>query len=460
MAIFGNSNSLPISLVISLSKTLQGLHWDQVPDDNDDDVAARGILYLLIFQQLGQLLRWSWGYHVLLAPEKKYSDGESDMECPRFIEEGLGSDAHTQASDSETDSQCGSDSYQKTLATSENDASAEVLEAENESQNRESSLTSLSFPYVDPSSDMNSLVLRAEPNSTDALIDAATRIHPVYETFGNAISDPNDSNEGSTTATESDIASSNQSMTRKSFYGLKQRLSNSIDQMRNTTCQIMKIATSGLEKLRRVIPKPIRKASRKVCALMRRFFIDLWTFMNPPLWAMLIAVIIASIPELQEFFFKPGTFIQNSITRAIDQSGGVAVPLILVVLGGNLARNTHPQEIDRIKSDEEVKEERNILIASLLSRMVLPTLLMTPLLGVTAWLVPVSILDDPIFIIVCFLLIGSPSALQLAQICQLNNVYVETMSKVLFHSYVLWILPNTLTLVLLGLEILNWAKVI
>jgi len=42
MGVFGNSNSLPISLVISLSQTLKGLHWDQIPGDNDDEVAAQG----------------------------------------------------------------------------------------------------------------------------------------------------------------------------------------------------------------------------------------------------------------------------------------------------------------------------------------------------------------------------------------------------------------------------------
>src|SRR4051794_34959361 len=76
MGVFGNSNSLPISLVLSLSFTLKGLHWDQIPGDNDNDVAARGILYLLIFQQLGQLMRWSWGYHVLLAPPATYTIAE------------------------------------------------------------------------------------------------------------------------------------------------------------------------------------------------------------------------------------------------------------------------------------------------------------------------------------------------------------------------------------------------
>jgi hypothetical protein len=36
------------------------------------------------------------------------------------------------------------------------------------------------------------------------------------------------------------------------------------------------------------------------------------------------------------------------------------------------------------------------------------------------------------------LLAGAPSALQLSQICQINNVYMGVMSKLLVHSYVFW----------------------
>ncbi|EXA32422.1 hypothetical protein FOVG_16343 [Fusarium oxysporum f. sp. pisi HDV247] len=51
--------------------------------DNNEEVGARGILYLLIFQQLHQFVRWSWGYHVLLIPKDK------DPEYPQDIgEEG------------------------------------------------------------------------------------------------------------------------------------------------------------------------------------------------------------------------------------------------------------------------------------------------------------------------------------------------------------------------------------
>jgi choline kinase len=203
------------------------------------------------------------------------------------------------------------------------------------------------------------------------------------------------------------------------------------------------------------LPKWLQRVLSKIGAGLSKFFKGVWDFMNPPLWAMLIAILVASIPPLQSLFFTPGTFINTSVTRAVNQSGQVAVPLILVVLGANLARNTLPKEDQHSIEDPSV--EKKLVIASLISRMLIPTLLMAPMLALTAKYVPVSILDDPIFIIVCFLLSGAPSALQLAQICQINNVYMGAMSKILFQSYVVWILPSTLLLVMLALETVEWA---
>lgn len=173
---------------------------------------------------------------------------------------------------------------------------------------------------------------------------------------------------------------------------------------------------------------------------------------------MLAALVVASVPDLQHVFFTEGTLVNNSLTRAIAQSGGVAVPLILVVLGANLARSTLPR--DQIAtSPGEKKEERRLLWASLISRMLLPTIVMAPILALIAKFIPVSILDDPIFIIVCFLLTGAPSALQLAQICQINGVFMGAMSNLLVASYVVAIFPSTLTLVLLALEVVEWAVI-
>jgi predicted permease len=139
----------------------------------------------------------------------------------------------------------------------------------------------------------------------------------------------------------------------------------------------------------------------RIYNLLSRFLAGAWEFMNPPLWAMLIAVIIASIPKLQHLFFADGSFIANSVTSAIAQSGGVAVPLILVVLGANLARNTLPKEAYD-ENSEENQIGTKLLVASLISRMLLPTIIMAPMLALAAKYVPVSILDDPIFVIVCF----------------------------------------------------------
>ena len=133
---------------------------------------------------------------------------------------------------------------------------------------------------------------------------------------------------------------------------------------------------------------------------------------------------------------------------AIHGHGAVAVPLILVVLGGNLARNTIPKNQPGDITDP--KEEKRLLYASLLARMVFPTIVMAPFLALVAKYVPVSIVDDKIFIVVAFLLTGAPSALQLSAITQTNNVYPTVMSNILFQSYVVWILPSTLILVRSG----------
>ena len=183
------------------------------------------------------------------------------------------------------------------------------------------------------------------------------------------------------------------------------------------------------------LPPLAQRVLGKVYVVIQKLANAIWQSLNPPLLAMGAALLVASIPSLQRLFFSDGTFVKNSITSAIRQSGGVAVPLILVVLGANLARSS---EHDSRQNERDSKVETRLLIASLLSRMVLPTVFMAPLLAIAAKYIPVSILDDPIFVIVCFLLAGAPSALQLAQICQINDVYMGAMTRILFHSYVIW----------------------
>ncbi|UKZ81198.1 hypothetical protein TrVFT333_008970 [Trichoderma virens FT-333] len=419
MGVFGNSNSLPISLVLSLSQTIKGLHWDRIPGDNDDEVGARGILYLLIFQQLGQLVRWSWGYHVLLATKDKYPEYQDEL-----IEEG-----QYRYSDEEPNSE-----QEPEILISGLDGDTEN---DGDSNDSEDYIPAGRTPIANTS--------RASlAGSTVEDADMLNFKKGNFAAHGHALADSDP---------EDDILS---------FPRIRLRDETEVQQgvfghVKKYLKSLKERAGSAMTRQYQRLPQPVQTVLSFIYASITKSVKFAWEFMNPPLWAMLFAVIVASVPRLQQLFFEEGSFVKNSVTNAVQSSGGVAVPLILVVLGANLARNTaaHDTPVD----PEEEKIGNKLLIASLLSRMVLPTLIMAPILALTAKYLPISILDDPIFIIVCFLLTGAPSALQLAQICQINNVFEQTMGRILFQSYVVWILPSTLVLVMMALEVIEWAKV-
>ncbi|KAI0405583.1 auxin efflux carrier superfamily [Xylaria palmicola] len=411
MSVFGNSNSLPISLVISLSQTLKGLSWDRIQGDHSGLVSSRGILYLLIFQQLGQMVRWSWGFHILLAKKDQYEEYQDECaEEGRYRDNDTsggvlipGLDGNTDSSDDELYNPAGRTPVAGTSSTSPADSDDEASTP----KNRTTAVNG------------NSVDIRSGSHAADSLHDIMSFPH---------------------------VQDLDEPAPSKGVWGFFARSKLSL---RRASIRTKDKARHLSQRIYSRLPKGLRWLLEKIANFISEF-------MNPPLWAMLLSIIVASVPSLQKLFFAKGSFVKNSVTDAITQSGGVAVPLILVVLGANLANNTKDSEV---KDSEEAKIGTRLLVASLISRMVLPTLIMTPILALIAKHIPVSILDDPIFIVVCFLLTGAPSALQLAQICQINEVYEGVMSKILFQSYVVWILPSTLVLVMLALETLEWANV-
>lgn len=428
MAVFGNSNSLPISLVMSLSQTLKGLHWDRIPNDSDDEVAARGILYLLIFQQLGQLVRWSWGYHVLLAPKERHLEEADSVRTQ--IERGQErySDNPEQTDPDEPLIRTRSDEDWDSLVDRSHDGS-EFPSGE------QTPVTARAYSHTK----LSTLQSQVEPHTANFLDDTDGEVSDEDQTptlLGPPPPGPflpRQSSHGAILSFPHVEVSRREPSKEKGLQGAAQQLKRLLRRGRERSGEAFKTtAGAALQRL----PPGMQKGLSTGWKYTSRFLKGLWAFMNPPLWAMLIAIVVASVPALQRLFFDDGTFVRNSVTRAVQQNGQVAVPLILVVLGANLARNTIPKEA--LEDLEDPKEERKLIIGSLVARMLLPTLVMAPILAITAKYVPVSILDDPIFIVVCFLLTGAPSALQLAQICQINNVFVGAMSKLLFQSYVIW----------------------
>lgn len=397
--------------MISLSQTLSGLHWDRVPNDNDDEVAARGILYLLIFQQLGQLLRWSWGYHVLLAPKDRYEQAEEETAGSR-IERGA-----WRYSDNPEDGE--RDHSEDTLVGVDPDG--DVVTPDPPGSIAESALDESPFQSggQTPVGSRQHSYSKLPFVSDDAYVKLPSNGVTEFPVITN----------GHLTT----FADAGAMQASEAPSGILGRCRQSIAFFFS---RIRRFLQTTFRRLFGALPLLVQKVVRSLHTRVRRFSNGLWQFMNPPLWAMLIAVVVASIPPLQRLFFEEGTFVCNSVTRAVEQSGNVAVPLILVVLGANLARNTLPK--DDIEDTDAPNEEKKLIIASLISRLVFPSLIMAPLFALTAKYVSVSILGDPIFVVVCFLLMGAPSALQLAQICQINNVFMGAMSRILFQSYVVW----------------------
>ena len=424
--------------MISLSHTISGLHWNKIPGDNDDEVGARGILYLLIFQQLGQLLRWTWGYNVLLKPADQYTEEEGGTLETERLESGY--PRYTDDSDDEANQ------HREPPRGAIYDGTMD--EDDHSHQSQETPGTDYDSGGQTPITYRHSTSVHSSRSGsqTRPLKKHTEPLQP--PTNGNMLPRQNGHLTSFPTVESRDDS--------KAGSGFRDLLRDWSERVRSPMAKFYNRFQVKMKSSFKRLPSPIQTALTKIYIVLARFSAGVYEFMNPPLWAMLVAIIIASIPRLQHLFFDDGTFIRNSVTRAIEQSGGVAVPLILVVLGANLARNTLPA--DAGQGVESKAEERNLLIAALVSRMLLPTIIMAPILALIAKYIPVSIVDDKIFIIVCFLLTGAPSALQLAQICQVNNVYMGVMSKLLFQSYVVWILPSTLILVLCALEVVEWAE--
>jgi auxin efflux carrier family protein len=161
-----------------------------------------------------------------------------------------------------------------------------------------------------------------------------------------------------------------------------------------------------------------------------------------PLWAMLVAVLIALYPQLQHYlFFREGGFVRGSVIYAIQTCGDVSIPLILVILGANLANDdeiTHSTGEDSETAPVTnrkwtLTQRQRGIILGIATRMIIVPLIICPLtIPVALWGVRyhMGVLCDPIFWVVCWLLVGSPTAVQLTQITQLNDVFEGEMATV------------------------------
>lgn len=180
-----------------------------------------------------------------------------------------------------------------------------------------------------------------------------------------------------------------------------------------------------------------------------------WFFsvMNPPLYAIMAALIVALIPVLKKVIFTDqDSFVAQHVTAALRQLSTSAVPLLLLNLGASLVPTPEHQVL------QDTKRSGTVVLASLVSRMIIPPIIVLPIFSVFCVTLKsvMPVLGDPAFILVCFILTITPTSVQVAQICQINGVFEREMSKVLFWSYVVMILPIMVITVVIACNLIQW----
>lgn len=392
-SIFGNSNSLPVSLTLSLAYTLPNLAWDQIPNDTRDNVASRGLLYLLIFQQIGQMLRWSWGYNKLL----KWS-GENTMHMPPSQVQLLLENANVGAGGS----------------ISRHASRPDLFE-----------------------SDSNRLV-PTHLSANDQISQTNTTVAATTTTNNNNNNNDNDNNYDSSTdpllANDYNHNSRNEGEEPTPYL------------ISNQHTGVFTSTTANTDDLNEITPfkHTIWNKINGIINLVK-------SNLNPPLYSMLLGILVACFPPVQKELYREDSFLFNTFSEAIVQIGSVSIPLILIVLGANLYPTSD--------NFEKTSNYKKLVIGSIIGRMILPSCILLPIIAIAVKYINVSILDDPIFVIVGFLLTVSPPAIQLTQITQLNEFFEAEMIEILFWGYVVLSLPVSIIVVSAAIYVLQWANI-
>ncbi|GAA5945452.1 hypothetical protein JCM1841_001808, partial [Sporobolomyces salmonicolor] len=242
--------------------------------------------------------------------------------------------------------------------------------------------------------------------------------------------------------------------------------------------------------LKKRVWRPVRKVAKRV-----------GDFMTVPLWAALLSLFVACVPPVQNLLNQA-----EPLKAAIRSSGSCSVPITLVTLGAYFYRPSEPATTSPLRpsdnpaamnpnpsavapqtpqaegsfsfallarlrrpfaplpprpvspSSAEGKrphggETRTVFVA-VVSRMIIVPLVLVPLFG---WYAAktVNVADDPVFVVVACLLIGSPTAITLAQITSsaAGPTFEKLISQTLFVSYAFLTAPTTIALVLAALYI-------
>ncbi|CAG8460862.1 10697_t:CDS:2, partial [Gigaspora rosea] len=146
----------------------------------------------------------------------------------------------------------------------------------------------------------------------------------------------------------------------------------------------------------------------KVNSHVKTFFN--FKFMNPPLYAALLALIFITIPN------------SNYLFAAIDYIGSITVPLTLLTLGAQLYN---------------LPRSLNENISSIIIYILTCRFLLMPIIGILLVFHTTSYYtNDPMLWFIIILISFGPPAITCINLAQLANNYQEEFAALLFYGYI------------------------
>ncbi|RHZ78960.1 hypothetical protein Glove_153g41 [Diversispora epigaea] len=167
-------------------------------------------------------------------------------------------------------------------------------------------------------------------------------------------------------------------------------------------------------------------------------------FMNPPLYAALLALIVGTTKPLKLIFFGHDAPLAV-FTQAIDYIGTITIPLTLMALGAQLANlPTRP------------KGGKSIFPS--IGYILICRFLIMPVIGIIIVLLTKNwFVRDPMLWFILMMLASGPTAVNCLNLAYLNKSFEEEMATLLFYSYMA--VAPLITIIVMGvLSIIGKGK--
>jgi predicted permease len=150
-------------------------------------------------------------------------------------------------------------------------------------------------------------------------------------------------------------------------------------------------------------------------------------FMNPPLAASIIALVVGLTP-MKQWFFGDDAPLKGTVTATIDTIGQAAVPMIMLCLGAAVARGPPASPLARPRAT----------IATCLVRFIV-----MPLVAV-GWVELLALMYEPLrantmLRVVLLMSACGPTAVNLSNVSIMNEFLVDEITYLLFYSYLTFV---------------------